>query len=194
MRHDVVMEGPAFRLRPVNDADAAFIVGLRGDRALNRYLHPGAQTVAEQLAWQAEYYERNGDLYFVVERVAGAIPEGLVALYDIDGVRSMGEWGRWILRSRSLAAVESAWLIYRAAFDILGFNEVYCRTVAENLPVIAFHDSCGISRQSLLPGHFRIGDRSVDAVEHRLTRDGWPAVSKRLDRLAELMARRLRDE
>lgn len=191
MRHDIVIEGPAFRLRPVDDADAAFIVGLRGDAALNRYLHPGAATVAEQLAWQAEYYERSGDFYFVVERPARALPEGLVALYDIDDVRGMGEWGRWILRSGSLAAVESSWLVYRTAFDILGLREVYCRTVADNLPVVAFHDSCGISRRSLLPGHFQIGNRVADAVEHRLGRDDWPSVSKRLGRLAELTARRL---
>jgi RimJ/RimL family protein N-acetyltransferase len=191
MRHELSFEGPAFRIRPVLHADAAFIVALRNDPSLSRFIHGGAVNVEQQQQWLARYDERPGDYYFVIERRAGAAPEGLIALYDLDDAARRAEWGRWILQPRSLAAVESAWLVYRCAFERLGLDEVYCRTVADNTAVVSFHDSCGLSDRRLLPGQFHFGERVVDAVEHRLPRSGWPAVSEHLHRIASLTARRL---
>ena len=39
MRHDVELDGVAFRLRPITSDDAAFIVALRNDARLSRFLH-----------------------------------------------------------------------------------------------------------------------------------------------------------
>lgn len=191
MRHELSLEGPALRLRPVRDADAEFIVALRSNPELNRYLHAGAVTTAQQQAWLAHYYARAGDYYFVLEQRDGGRPEGLIAIYDIEPAGAVAEWGRWILRPQSLAAIESAWLIYRCAFEQLALNELFCRTVADNQAVVSFHDSCGIERRRLLPAHFQLHERSLDAVEHRVLRADWPALSPRLERLATLTARRL---
>ena len=190
MRHDFVVEGPALRLRPVADADAAFIVALRSDPALNQYLHRGSASEAQQRGWLAAYYERPGDYYFVVERLAGGTAEGLISLYDVDARSQAAEWGRWILRTGSLAAVESAWLIYRFGFEQLHLQAIYCRTVADNQRVVSFHDSCGITQRTLLPGHFEIEGRRHDAIEHRVDRADWPALDTRLSTLARGMARR----
>lgn len=190
MRHDIVLEGYTYRLRPVEDCDAGFIVSLRADPALNRYLHTGAHDVAEQLAWQARYYARPGDYYFVVERKEQRMREGLVAIYDVDLEEGGAEWGRWILRSGSLAAIESAWLIYRVAFECLGLRRVYCRTVSANVSVVAFHDSCGICERRILPGHFRLGGERHDAVEHVVDQVSWPALASRLEAFARRLARK----
>jgi RimJ/RimL family protein N-acetyltransferase len=189
MRHELSLAGAAFGLRPVRDEDAAFIVGLRSDPELGRYLHPTSPNVADQLAWLARYYERPGDYYFVIERLATGAPEGLIGVYDIEA--GQAEWGRWLLKPGSLAAVESAALVYRCAFELLQLDAVYCRTVAANERVVSFHDSCGIAERRLLPGHFELHGERVDAVEHRLTRDAWPPVDARLTHLAQLTARRL---
>lgn len=191
MRHELIIEGVAFRLRPVSDADASLMLGLRTNSDLIRYLHPIRPSLEDQLAWLNCYYERSNDYYFVVERKRDSSPEGLISLYEIDDESQSGEWGRWILSPRSLAAVESAWLIYRCAFETLGLQEIYCRTVAENISVVSFHDSCGITERKILPGQFKLNGKLVDAVEHRIERAKWMLLEPRLRNLAELTARRL---
>jgi RimJ/RimL family protein N-acetyltransferase len=192
MRHDLILAGPAFRLRPITDTDALLVLELRSDTKRNHYLHAIPPHLDEQLAWFARYYERPGDYYFVVERQDSCAAEGVISLYDVDPQGDYGEWGRWILRPGSLAAVESAWLIYRCAFEQLGLKRVFCRTVAENVLVISFHDSCGITAKRLLPGHFNLGGKPADAVEHEVTRETWSAINPRLQKLAEVAARKLR--
>lgn len=189
MRHELQLSGTAFGLRPVRDEDAAFIVGLRSDPELARWLNPTSAKVEDQLAWLARYYERPGDCYFVIERLATGAAEGLIGIYDIE--RGEAEWGRWLLKPGSLAAVESVALIYRCAFEQLGLDAVCCRTLADNERVVSFHDSCGIAERRRLPAHVELRGEPHDAIEHRLTREAWPAVDARLTQLAQLTARRL---
>ncbi len=193
MRHELLIEGPGLRLRPITDTDAAFVLQLRSDPALSRYLHPVSGRLEDQLDWFAAYDQRQGDYYFVVERRDTGAAEGVVAIYDVvrGPSHSEAEWGRWILRPGSLAAVESAWLAYRCAFELLDLDSVFCRTVAENGRVVSFHDSCGIERKRLLPAHFNLGGQVFDAVEHRVERDvDWPSLSAKLERLALMTAKR----
>jgi RimJ/RimL family protein N-acetyltransferase len=116
---------------------------------------------------------------------------GLVGVYDIDPVDRTGEWGRWILRSGSLAAVESALLVYRLAFEYLQLRSIYCITVADNLPVVSFHDSCGLTRAAFLPKHFELGGVMYDGVKHVCMRENWSIVRSLLELQAERVARRL---
>jgi RimJ/RimL family protein N-acetyltransferase len=183
-----MLAGPAFRLRPAGEGDAAFIVALRSDPALNAWVNPTSPRVEDQLAWLSKYFEREGDWYFVVERLDGTA-EGLIGIYDQAGGEA--EWGRWLLRPGSLAAVESVLLMYRAAFGSLGLDAVHCRTAAANERVVSFHDSCGIAERRVLPGCLELHGQRQDAVEHRLTRAAWPAVEERLAKLAQLTARRM---
>jgi RimJ/RimL family protein N-acetyltransferase len=185
------VEGYGFRLRPVTDRDAGFVVELRNTPGLNQYLHAGATGVQEQLAWQARYYDRTDSYYFIVERLTSGSAEGVLGLYDVDRNTATGEWGSWILRPDSLAAVESVYLLYRIAFEQLGLQSLYCRTVAENRKVVSFHDSCGITSCRILPGHYELRGRKYDAVEHRLELATWSTVRTRLERLSQLTARRM---
>lgn len=194
MRHNIVIDGHAFRLRPIADSDAPFVIKLRTDPGLSRFLHATPLSLDSQLDWMSRYYERFGDWYFVVERKFDSTPEGLISLYDLDVHQNNAEWGRWILRAGSIAAVESAWLIYRCAFEQLYLREVHCRTVAENQPVVSFHDSCGIAQRTLLPCHFNLNGHILDAVEHRVDAVDWTTLGPHLERLAQRLARRLRSD
>lgn len=191
MQHELKLEGPAYRLRPIGDDDAALVIELRSDPALNRYLHPSSNRLEDQLAWFANYYQRDNDFYFVIEKCRDNKPEGVVAIYEVDCTARSGEWGRWILKSSSLAAVESTYLIYRTAFELLGLESVYCRTVADNEQVVSFHDSCGIACRQTLPQYFNFNNKVFDAIEHRLNRAGWVNVEPRLAKLAQLTARKV---
>ena len=191
MQHEFIIEGFAYRLRPIGDNDAEFIIKLRSHDELNRFLHTTSPSLANQLDWLAQYYVRPGDWYFVIESRSDGTAEGLVSVYDLDAQHRRAEWGRWILRKGSLAAVESAWLIYRCAFEQLSLHEVFCRTVADNASVVSFHDSCGIIERSLLLNHFNLNGSKLDAVEHRVNKATWEALASRLEHLAQRMARRL---
>lgn len=192
MRHDLTIAGPAFRLRPVTDVDAPFVLELRGNSKLNRYLHPITQCLNDQLDWLTRYYDRLHDYYFIVERQDSGGAEGLISIYDIDSQAACGEWGRWILKPRSLAAAESALLIYRCAFEKLALERVVCRTVADNAPVVSFHDSCGITTKRLLPGYFDLNGIRVDAIEHQVSTRTWNEISPKLELMAQRTARILR--
>jgi RimJ/RimL family protein N-acetyltransferase len=185
LRHDFHIAGHAFRLRPVAASDAGYLLELRarGGEFLNR----GARTLDEQSAWLGRYFARNGDYCFIVETADGQRREGLVGLYDIDQDAGTAEWGRWVLAPRSNAAVESALLVYRFAFDAVSLASVRCRTLAANAKVVAFHDSCGLARMSA-PVTIEHDGVQRAGVEHRLSRHQWPGVSAHLDALAARFA------
>lgn len=178
-------------MRPINDDDAAFVVRLRTDPSLNRYLHSTPLNVEKQITWLRDYYNRPNDYYFVIERRSNGVPEGVVSLYDIDPQTACGEWGRWVLKSNSLAAPESSWLIYRCAFEQIQLKSVYCRTVAANEAVVSFHDSVGFMNRTTLPRHFCIDGTPMDAIEHTVDLARWNEISPDLQRMAEIVARRL---
>jgi RimJ/RimL family protein N-acetyltransferase len=193
VRHDIVVNGLSLRLRPVAEADAALIARLRADPSLSRWIHAGDGSVERQRQWLAAYFERPGDVYWAVEPLDAAGPDdarGFVSVYDIDVERGDGEWGRWVLRPGSNAALESAWLMYRAAFTQLRLRAVHSRTVADNAAVVSFHDSCGIPQRRLLPAAVQLQGAARDMVEHRLTVTDWPAIDQRLGALAARLARR----
>lgn len=189
MRHNLHIEGQAFRLRPVTADDGAAILALRNQPELSRFINATSADPADQRAWLERYYQREGDYYFIVEGRDGAF-EGTIALYDVDAEMGTAEWGRWILRPNSLAAVESALLLYRLAFDRLRLETVYCRTVAANIAVVSFHNSCGLESCGTLAGGFERDSVQHDLIEQRLRREYWPAVEAKLAGLAAAVARR----
>ncbi|MBU1378787.1 MAG: GNAT family N-acetyltransferase [Alphaproteobacteria bacterium] len=186
MRHSVRLEGFRYALRPIREADARFVAALRSDPDLGAYLHRTSGRVEDQEAWLATYFDRAGDYYFIVETLEGAEPVGTVGLYDSDG--RAAEWGRWLIAKDAPAAVESALLVYRAAFEAVGLDEVFCRTVAENAKVVSFHDSSGAHRVGTLARHFRLDGVEHDAVEHRVDRSRWDMMRPKLEFLARRLA------
>lgn len=190
MRHDISVDGYVFSLRPVRLSDAGFIVELRTDRKRACYLHPTSSNICDQEAWIEAYFARPGDYYFAVERKGNGRVEGFVGIYDVAPYLCDAEWGRWILRTQSLAAVESAHLVYRTAFNVLGLRCVHSRTISANEAVVSFHDSCGIRRSNAGGGSFLSNGVRFDMVEHRLTSGEWPEIDARLDLLVRKMAQR----
>ena len=113
--------------------------------------HRGSSSTAalcnevEQRAWIETYFALPDDYYFVVERMSDRKAEGLVGIYDFDRATASAEWGRFVVRPGSRAAVEAALLVYRCGFETLGLDRMVCRTLAANEKVVAFHDSCGLT-------------------------------------------------
>jgi RimJ/RimL family protein N-acetyltransferase len=190
MQHDLSLEGYRFALRPVRRSDAAFILDLRSNPELRRYIHSTSSRVEDQEAWFDAYATRPHDYYFVVQDRTLDEPVGVAGLYFVDEAARSAEWGRWLIRRRSLAALESAVLIYRVAFEQLGLETVTCVTMVDNASVVSFHDTSGAERVGLLRGHVILEGQAYDCIEHRVTRSLWASIQPRLDSLALRLAQR----
>jgi RimJ/RimL family protein N-acetyltransferase len=179
MKHTYSAEAHGFRLRPVGMEDAEFIISLRSDPQHARYLNPTSKNVEEQHAYLDRYFIKPGDYSFVLENTVLGRREGLAAIFDHNVEKKEAEWGRWILNHGSLGASACVWLVYSIAFEQIGVDAIYCRTVEANSTVISFHDNYGLKRARSLPGYFVRGSEVFDSIEHRLERSAWPQIKAR---------------
>ena len=196
MRHEIRISGPAFGLRPIELEDAEFMAALRNAEN-NLYLHPTSPDPEDQRRYIRRYFERPGDYYFIIERSSDGRSEGIVAIYDVESEARTGEWGRWILSEGSMAAVETALLVYRVGFGKLGIETLRTMTPRENESVLAFHASCGAKEIARHTRHFNFGERIYDAVEQHMTRDQWrenePGVLTQAEQVARFLSRSRRE-
>jgi len=192
MNHNIHVEGLAYSLRPVKPSDAEFIFDIRSSSPeRQRYLHAIGASVDSQSEWIDSYLARENDYYWVIERKATGCNEGLIGIYDVDQERGTAEWGRWILRPSSLGAVESALLIYRAAFQYIKLKSLYCITVADNKPVVSFHDSCGLLRIETIKNRFTLADGVFDGIKHQCDLSDYPALVAFLEPRVGMINQRL---
>jgi RimJ/RimL family protein N-acetyltransferase len=190
VEHSISLTCVRYRVRPVTLEDAPFIVELRTDPLLNRFLHEISLRVEDQVAWLERYFLRPGDYYFIVEDADSGKPHGAIGIYDVAENAAGAEWGRWILKHGSMAALESVWLIYEVGFSTLRLASLSSRTLVENPQVVSFHDSFGAARTAVLEDHFLLRGERKSAIEHRIEATGWPALRSRHYSTVSRLARR----
>ena len=183
MKHRITVEGFGYRLRPVRLNDAQFIIDVRlEDAERNKFIHTISRDAKAQEDWINEYFNREGDYYFVIENRITGLPEGLIAFYnEKDG---KAEWGRWIVKESSLAATESVDLLYKAAFEQVGLKELYCRTIKDNVDVVSFHTSIGEKTRCEIAKAVNLNGVDYDVVEQYADHDIFykeihPALERR---------------
>jgi len=139
---DLTIRGRKVALRGVTERDAEFILALRTDASLNRYLSATDNDLGRQRRWISEYRQRDTEWYFIIEDLTGAAL-GTVRIYDVRGKSFC--WGSWVLAgdAPSHAAIESALLVYEFAFGWLGFSASHFDVRKDNERVIAFHRRFG---------------------------------------------------
>lgn len=189
MRHSVRLVCVRYRLRPVAVDDARFIVELRRDPERSRFLHEISPRVEDQAAWIEKYFARPDDYYFIVEAVGSGEPHGTIGIHDMEAGGRRAQWGRWILKPGSMAALESAWLIYETGFSAFGLESLSSRTIVENLPVVSFHDSFGATRVAVVEENLLVRGERKHAIEHRVTAAEWPALRDRHFSMISRLAR-----
>jgi RimJ/RimL family protein N-acetyltransferase len=134
------IQGYSLCLRLVTIEDAAYIHGLRIDPAYNTHLSAVTGTVEGQRKWIEDYKSREAaerEYYYVIER-SDNIRCGVVRLYNLEA--DSFTWGSWILdhNKPAKAALESAFLVYKTAFQVLMLNRAVFEVRRENAHTIAF--------------------------------------------------------
>ena len=143
-----MISSKTIRIRYVEESDAEFILKLRLDERYNQFLSQVNGDLESQKLWIRTYKkdELNGkQFYFIIERLDGT-PCGTVRLYDFRDDSFC--WGSWILNEDKTrySAIESAFLVYRYGFDILGFGRSHFEVMKGNDRVVAFHEKMGAIR------------------------------------------------
>jgi len=139
------IEGPNIALRLIQPSDADYVYCLRLNRDYNEHLSEVHGTAEDQRSWIIRYKAREAaltELYYIVER-RDKIPCGTLRLYNISPPSF--EWGSWILDANKTrkAALETAVLAYRIAFDALHLEKAVFDVRKGNGKTLAFHRRFG---------------------------------------------------
>lgn len=134
------ISGKFIDLRPVVKNDASFILELRLDPYLRRFIHDTEPYMEKQIEWLVKHAQEHNDYYFILENKSGK-NSGTIAVYGIDAQKKKGEWGRWLIRPGQpvWVAIESMLMIYHFSFFFLNLETLINGTQNENKHVIFFH-------------------------------------------------------
>ena len=133
-----------FRLVEIEDSE--FILQLRLDHNLNRYLSCVGLDIGEQQKWIENYKVRENlgkEFYYIICNRSNNERIGTVRIYEIKEFSF--SWGSWILNNKKLAtsAIESACLVYDIGFNQLGLRESVFKVDKRNTGVQNFHLKTG---------------------------------------------------
>ena len=139
------LRGRSLILREATIADAAFIVALRCDPQLSRFIKRTDPSVAAQEVWLREYPLRPDDYLFVCDDLSGK-SWGTMHIACVHGTAF--DPGSWIFRADAPvgASVEAFLLVCRFGFDRLGCDMATFYVRRANEHVWRFHESCGAIR------------------------------------------------
>lgn len=134
--------GDFVKLRYVTESDSQFIIDIRNNPENNKYIHKTADNLERQESWVRSQQKRNNDYYFIIYSKNDQ-PLGTISLYNFNVLEKEAEFGRWICCGSSVYSLESAILLYNFAFNILGLNCVFTRTMRDNKKVVNIHKRIG---------------------------------------------------
>lgn len=136
-----VLHGRSLSFRNATVSDAEFILALRTNNLKSRYLNTTSTDIESQRAWLRNYAASDDQAYFMIESAGNSI--GTVRLYGAQGNSFC--WGSWILAAGapSIAAIESALIVYAYALDHLGFKAAHFEVRKDNRRVRDFHERFG---------------------------------------------------
>jgi RimJ/RimL family protein N-acetyltransferase len=138
--------GKTVVLRLVEVEDAAFVISLRTDNTLNRFLSPVDNSIEQQREWIQRYKIRElagTEFYFIIASATARKPVGTIRLYDFVGDSFC--WGSWIVKPEAPvgAAVQAALIVNNLGYNVLGFSKCHLDVRKNNTRVIQFHMSWG---------------------------------------------------
>lgn len=121
--------------------DAQFILELRTNPRISRFLSKTSSKLSDQESWLQKYESDDDQMYFIIlnkshEKI------GTVRLYD--KINDSFCWGSWILKEGvpSSSAIESSLMVYELALS-MGFKKAHFDVRKGNRSVWSFHERLG---------------------------------------------------
>ncbi len=134
--------GKNINLRGVMEDDAEFILSLRTDRKLGRFISKTDNDLKKQIEWIRTYFLKPNDHYFIIEG-KDKTPYGTGRIYDIrDGSFNCGSW---IIKKDApqYVAIESVLLFYDVGFHKLGYKKAHFEVMKPSIKVLNMHKRFG---------------------------------------------------
>ena len=136
-------------VRLVREEDAEFILRLRTDEKLARYLHATDDNVEKQVEWIKQYKIREAageDYYFIYEKDGQTI--GVNRIYDINYDQEQATAGSWVCKAEGMMSIYTIIILRDIMFDIMG-AKCDCFDVRKgNKKVQRIHEMCGAQKVS----------------------------------------------
>ena len=135
-----IISGKFLNLRIADEEDAEFILSLRLNPLLNKFVGYTDPSIEKQRNWIKETYNKENDFMFIIEDKKSN-KCGTIALYGIDYIKKRAEWGRLILKQDTLFSIpiEATIQLLNFAFNKLKLVELYGGANNENRAVVQYH-------------------------------------------------------
>lgn len=145
-----MLEGNIINLRLVEEEDAEFIVDLRTNQELSKFISSTSIDIYEQKNWIKDYKirEKNKEeFYFIVEN-KDKTSCGTIRIYNINYEIKRGTWGSFILGKMRPegASNEVIELSLKFAFEKLKLKKMYLDVRKENYKAIHIYEKNGFIR------------------------------------------------
>jgi len=142
--YDFSMDKYGIHVRLVNESDAEFIVKLRTDPNLSKYIHSTDSDIQKQIQWIKEYKERENkglDYYFIY--LHDKTPIGVNRIYDIQD--TYATTGSWICEKNLPVdfVIYTVIILREILFDVLEKKEDRFDVRKDNKKVIRMHKLFG---------------------------------------------------
>ena len=171
---NIQLKSKNVNLRLVEESDAQFILELRLNDSLNRYLSTVDDNLSKQIKWINNYKKRETqkeEFYFIIENKKNELI-GSVRLYDF--LENSFSWGSWILNNKKspTSAIESALLVYQFGFNDLSFQKSHFEVMKKNKNVISFHEKWGAQRTGENTDYifFEITNKAVEKIRQKFNK------------------------
>lgn len=143
-------------VRLVQESDTPFILSLRTDKLLTRFIHPTDNDEEKQRQWIREYKKRESEgkeYYFIYSK--NGIPFGLNRIYNISGRSCTG--GSWICKPGTdmILSIPIALILRDIMFEYLYLEEDNFDVRKGNLKVKKYH---------LMSGSVITGETELDIL------------------------------
>lgn len=175
-----VIQGTFINLRCVNENDAEFILKLRLDEEKNKFVNKVEDDIKKEREWIKWQREQEGDYFFNIIRKSDETLLGNVSIYNIDEKAKMAELGRWMSYGASIENVESILLAHDFAFEKLGMDCIYTKTLQDNKKVVSFWKHFGGTAES---------NKLIDGRKfyyNKITKDDYMlSIRKKIKRLCK---------
>lgn len=143
---DNKLEGKYVTLRSVEESDAEFILSVRNDPRISKYLPPLNVTVEQQRQWISKQRADNDSYYFLLVTPDGE-PIGTLGIYDI--IEGHGEGGRSCSIGEPFANIEASVLLNDFTFNTLNLEYATIWVYEENKSVLALNEAFGYEWTSI---------------------------------------------